>query len=196
MKENIKNALIIFARKPELGKVKTRLAATIGNNKALDIYTKLLMHTRSVVKEANAETFIFLTEPTQDNFWEPFSCELQIGNSLGERIQHAFEFIFKKNFYKCIIIGSDCPELSEEIVNSAFNKLETHDAVIGEAQDGGYYLLGTKHLIPALFKNKEWSTANVFSQTILDFKNEKLSYSTLPVLNDLDEEKDIPPEWL
>jgi glycosyltransferase A (GT-A) superfamily protein (DUF2064 family) len=81
-------------------------------------------------------------------------------------------------------------------VNTAFNKLENHDTVIGEAQDGGYYLLGTKHLIPALFKNKQWSTSNVYSQTILDFKNEKLSFSTLPVLNDLDEEKDIPPEWL
>ncbi len=196
MKGNTKNALIIFARKPELGKVKTRLAATIGNNKALDIYTKLLMHTRAVVKETDAETFIFLTEPTLDNFWDTFSCELQIGDTLGDKMQHAFKLIFEKNFQKCIIIGSDCPELSVEIVNTAFIELEKYDAVIGEAQDGGYYLLGTKHLTPALFKNKEWSTANVFSQTILDFENEKLSYSTLPVLNDLDEEKDIPPEWL
>lgn len=196
MKENIKNALIIFARKPELGKVKTRLAATIGNNKALDIYTKLLMHTRAVAMKANAETFIFLTELTQDNFWDTFSCEVQIGYTLGDRMQHAFELIFKKNFHKCIIIGSDCPELSVEIVNRAFNELEKHDAVIGAAEDGGYYLLGTKHLIPALFKNKQWSTAKVFNQTILDFKNENLSYSTLPVLNDLDEEKDIPFEWL
>ena len=196
MKENIKNALIIFARRPELGKVKTRLAATIGNNKALDIYTKLLIHTRAVVKETNAETFIFLTEPTIDNFWDTFSCELQIGDTLGDKMQHAFELIFEKNFQKCIIIGSDCPKLSVDIVNTAFNELEKYDAVIGEAQDGGYYLLGTNYLIPALFKNKEWSTANVFSQTILDFKNEKLSYGSLPVLNDLDEEKDIPLEWL
>ena len=196
MKENIKNALIIFARKPELGKVKTRLAVTIGNNKALDIYSKLLIHTRALVKETNAETFIFLTEPTLDNFWDTFSCELQIGDTLGDKMQHAFKLIFEKNFQKCIIIGSDCPKLSADIVNTAFNKLENHDTVIGEAQDGGYYLLGTKHLIPALFKNKQWSTSNVYSQTILDFKNEKLSYSTLPVLNDLDEEKDIPPEWL
>ena len=196
MKENIKNALIIFARKPELGKVKTRLAATIGNIKALDIYTKLLMHTRAIAKQTNVETFIFLTEPTLDNFWDTFSCELQIGETLGDKMQHAFKLIFEKNFQKCIIIGSDCPELSVEIVNTAFNELDKYDAVIGEAQDGGYYLLGTKYLIPALFKNKEWSTANVFSQTIFDFKYEKLSYCTLPVLNDLDEEKDIPSEWL
>lgn len=196
MKENNKNALIIFARKPELGKVKTRLAATIGNTKALDIYSKLLLHTRAVAEKANADAFIFLTDPTDDNFWDAFTCELQIGNGLGDKMQHAFELIFKKDFQKCIIIGSDCPKLSEDIVNTAFDELDKYDAVIGAAQDGGYYLLGTKKLFPALFKNKEWSTAHVFSQTILDFENEKLSYSTLPVLNDLDEEKDIPPEWL
>ena len=145
MKENIKNALIIFARKPELGKVKTRLAATIGNIKALDIYTKLLMHTRAIAKQTNVETFIFLTEPTLDNFWDTFSCELQIGETLGDKMQHAFKLIFEKNFQKCIIIGSDCPELSVEIVNTAFNELDKYDAVIGEAQDGGYYLLGTKY---------------------------------------------------
>ena len=196
MKEKNKNALIIFARKPELGKVKTRLAATIGNKKALEIYIKLLTHTRTIAEAANAEPFVFLTETTENNFWDTFSCELQLGNTLGERMLDAFSFILKKNYNKCIIIGSDCPKLSVEIVNTAFNYLDENDAVIGAAQDGGYYLLGIKKLIPALFRNKEWSTSNVFSQTIFDFENEKISYRTLPTLHDLDEEKDIPDEWL
>lgn len=190
------NALIIFARKPELGKVKTRLAASIGNNKALNIYKLLLNHTRSVAKAANATTFIFVTESVTDDFWGSFPCELQSGENLGEKMHHAFELIFAKGYKKCVIIGSDCPELSTEIINYAFEVLKDHAAVIGGANDGGYYLLGTKKLVPSLFQNKAWSTANVFENTIQDFINENLSYKQLPFLNDLDEEKDIPEGWL
>ena len=190
------NALIIFARKPELGKVKTRLAASIGNNIALDIYKLLLNHTRSVAKAANATTFIFVTESVTDDFWSSFPCELQSGENLGEKMHHAFELIFAKGYKNCVIIGSDCPELSTEIINYAFEVLKEHAAVIGGANDGGYYLLGTKKLVPSLFQNKAWSTANVFENTIQDFIKENLSYKQLPFLNDLDEEKDIPEGWL
>ena len=190
------NALIVFARKPELGKVKTRLAATVGKTKALEIYQKLLTHTHLVAQGSNASTFIFLTEILKYDFWKPFTCELQTGENLGEKMQNAFELIFAKGYKKCVIIGSDCPELSVEIIDNAFAALEQHDAVIGGANDGGYYLLGIKKIILSIFKNKEWSTANVFNNTVQDFKNEKLSYTTLPFLNDLDEEKDIPKEWL
>ena len=190
------NALIVFARKPELGKVKTRLAASIGKTKALEIYQKLLTHTHFIAKKSNATTFIFLTEISKYDFWNSFTCELQTGGSLGEKMQNAFELIFTKGYKRCVIIGSDCPELTSEIIDNAFTALEQHDAVIGGANDGGYYLLGTKKLILSVFKNKEWSTASVFENTIKDFKNEKLSYTMLPFLNDLDEEKDIPKEWL
>ncbi len=190
------NALIIFARQPELGKVKTRLAATVGNAKALEIYIRLLTHTREVAIASNATVFIFLTDASKTIFWNSFNCEVQSGASLGEKMKNAFEIIFTKGFKKCVIIGSDCPELSTEIINTAFNDLNNQDAVIGGAKDGGYYLLGTKKLIPSLFKDKEWSTATVYEKTITDFKNQNLSYSILPVLNDLDEEKDIPGEWI
>ena len=190
------NALIVFARKPELGKVKTRLARTVGDEKALDIYHHLLKHTRLIARAAKATTFIFLTEEIKNEYWSEFVCELQTGETLGEKMQHAFQSVFLKGFKKCVIIGSDCPELTPEIVNDAFGALDQFDAVIGGANDGGYYLLGTKKIIPSLFKNKEWSTANVFENTIKDFENEELSFFTLPFLNDLDEEKDIPAEWL
>ena len=190
------NALIIFARKPEVGKVKTRLAASIGNHRALDIYKLLLNHTRSVAKAANATTFIFVTETVTDDFWSSFPCELQKGENLGEKMQNAFELIFAKGYKKCVIIGSDCPELSTGIINNAFELLKDHAVVIGGANDGGYYLLGTKKLVPSLFQNKAWSTASVFENTIQDFINENLSYKQLPFLNDLDEEKDIPEGWL
>lgn len=85
-----KNALIIFARKPELGKVKTRLAATVVTEKALEIYKKLLAHTRSTIKAVLGNKYIFVTHKTADNFWEDFNLEIQNGDSLGEKMQNAF----------------------------------------------------------------------------------------------------------
>ena len=196
MKQDVKNGLIVFARKPVLGKVKTRLAATIGEIRALEIYKKLLIHTKAVAKEASCESFAFLTEIDKDDFWEEFSCQIQSGETLGDRMQEAFSLLFDKGFHHCIIIGSDCPSLKKEIINNAFDKLKINDIVIGAAEDGGYYLLGMKNLHSLLFKNKKWSTESVFKQTLIDINQLGLTYHTMPILNDLDEEKDIPAEWL
>ena len=196
MEQNVKKGLIIFARKPVLGQVKTRLAATIGDLKALNIYKRLLTHTRSVASLSTCHGFAFLTEKDEDDFWNGFSCELQSGDSLGDRMHEAFDLLFRKGYHHCVIIGSDCPKLTKEIINSAFDNLETNDIVIGAAADGGYYLLGMKKLHSSLFKNKNWSTENVFIQTLIDIKKQELTYHTMPVLNDVDEEKDIPAEWL
>ena len=196
MAEDVKKGLIIFARKPVLGKVKTRLAATVGELKALDIYKKLLIHTRTIAQSSSCDNFAFLTEQDDEAFWTGFSCELQSGENLGERMQEAFSLLFKKGYHQCIIIGSDCPGLTNEIIDNAFESLKTNDVVIGAAADGGYYLLGMKKLHSALFKNKNWSTEHVFTQTVNDIKQHQFLFKTMPVLNDVDEEKDVPPEWL
>ena len=155
-----------------------------------------MQHTRVVAKQLGCDRFVFLTEPTEDDFWDGFFGEQQEGNSLGEKMHHAFETLFKMGYKKCVIIGSDCPGLKKEIVENAFADLSENDVAIGPAEDGGYYLLGMKKLIPTLFINKEWSTQNVFKQTIVDLENLSLTYKILPVLNDVDEEKDVPVEWL
>ena len=196
MKQEFNNALIIFARKPVLGKVKTRLAATIGNAKALEIYKKLLDHTRAEATKANCEVFVFLTETDEEKFWEGFTCQLQNGENLGEKMEHAFNMILNKGYKECIIVGSDCPGLNVEIIDSAFENLRLKEIIIGPAEDGGYYLLGIKKMYSSLFRNKNWSTESVFLDTLLDIKKLGLSYHTMPILNDVDEEKDIPPEWL
>lgn len=196
MTKKFKNALIIFARKPVLGKVKTRLAATIGDIKALEIYKQLLNHTRTVAAKANCEVFVFLTENDEEAFWKGFNCQLQNGENLGDRMEHAFTFVLNEGYRQCIIIGSDCPGITVEIVDSAFENLHSKEIIIGAAEDGGYYLLGLKKMYSSLFRNKNWSTKSVFSDTLLDIKKLGLSYHTMPVLKDVDEEKDIPTEWL
>ena len=188
----MQNAIIIFIRNPELGKVKTRLAATIGNEKTLEIYKQLLQHTYEVVDEIYADKFVFYTDAVNENdIWNDYYKLVQADGALGQRMQHAFEFVFKLGYNNVCIIGSDCYDLNIDILRQAFTALKTNDVAIGPANDGGYYLLGLKEMKPALFLNKNWSTETVFTDTVLDCQNDKISYTTLPVLIDIDELSDL-----
>ena len=190
------NALIVFARKPELGKVKTRLAATIGDERALEIYVLLLEHTRSLLAAADCDPHIFLTSLHEDPFWNGFEKHLQDGKDLGERMHHAFERLLNRGYEKVLIIGSDCPKLTESHISEAFRCLNHCDVVIGPARDGGYYLLGMKQIYHELFVNKKWSTDTVFADTLFSIGEAGLSYVEMEVLSDVDEEGDIPEGWI
>ena len=192
MKEKL---LIIFYRNPELGKVKTRLAAAVGDEKALAIYLKLATHTREVALASDFDRVVYYSHhvDTEDNWQEnSFHKKLQVGNDLGIRMYNAFENAFRDGYAHVCIIGTDCLELTSEILSAAFEQLKAHDAVIGPARDGGYYLLGMKQLHKDLFANKEWSTDTVAERTIVDFQNLNLTYSQLPTLSDIDREEDLP----
>lgn len=191
---NHDSLLMIFARNPEIGKVKTRLAKTIGDEKALMIYLKLLEHTHAVANPVFADKAIFYSSRVQEfdilDYYK-FPKFLQKGDSLGERMERAFGQAFGQHYEKVVIIGSDCYELSTEIIEDAFTALDNHNVVLGPAHDGGYYLLGMDRHYPHLFKDKKWSTSDVLLDTILDLKKLKLSYQMLPTLSDVDEEKDL-----
>ncbi len=195
----MKNALLVFVRNPVLGKMKTRLARTLGDEKALVIYRKLLQHTQLICESVIAEKYLFYSDAIVDEAaWKDFEPRLQLGTDLGEKIYNAFSYVLKEPAYdeeplyeKAVIIGSDCYELTTSIIQEAFLQLEGHDVVIGPAADGGYYLLGMKETHPFLFQNKSWSTEKVLRQTLADLKERSLSYYLLPVLNDVDEEKDL-----
>lgn len=191
-----KNLLIIFYRNPELGKVKTRLAKTLGDEKALAIYLKLSSHTRAITENLAIDKVVYYSNfvDTED-VWPntTFQKKLQNGNDLGEKMNNAFAEGFQSGYERVCIIGTDCFELSRDIIKQAFDQLHTNDAVIGPAKDGGYYLLGMKKPIPVLFKNKAWSSDTVATDTIQNFKDLSLSYAQLAVLTDVDEEKDLPP---
>lgn len=194
----MKNLLIIFYRNPELGKVKTRLAKTLGDEKALAIYLTLSSHTRFITENLTIDKVIYYSNfvDTEDAWPNTsFHKRLQNGNDLGEKMHNAFTEGFKNGYERICIIGTDCFELSEGIVKQAFDQLHTNDAVIGPAKDGGYYLLGMKKLIPELFKNKTWSSDTVATDTIQNFKDLRLSYAQLAVLTDVDEQKDLPSNF-
>lgn len=189
-----KQALLIFAKNPEAGNVKTRLAATMGNSAALAIYNQLLLHTAAVTVYLPVDKFVFFSPfiPEED-VWDGrfYFKERQHGNDLGERMSNAFAITFDKGYDELVIIGSDCLELNAGIIMNAFAYLNQHDVVIGPAADGGYYLLGMKQMHKGLFENMEWSTATVLADTIIKSDSLGLKHYLLPVLKDIDEEKDL-----
>jgi uncharacterized protein len=193
-----KNLLIIFYRNPELGKVKTRLAKTLGDEKALAIYLKLSSHTRAITENLAIDKVVYYSNYVDtEDVWPntTFQKKLQNGNDLGEKMNNAFVEGFQSGYERVCIIGTDCFELSQDIIKQAFDQLHTNDAVIGPAKDGGYYLLGMKKHMPELFRNKMWSTDTVATDTIQNFKDLNITFAQLVVLSDVDEEKDLPANF-
>ena len=187
-----KNCLLIFTRNPELGKVKTRLAKTIGDEKALEIYYFLLEKTKQVTEQIQAEKRVFYDCFVDENdLWnsQTFQKFIQKGTDLGSRMQHAFSEAFQSGFEKVIIIGSDLYDLTPEIISTAFQQLDKNDVVIGPAIDGGYYLLGMKKLHQTIFQNKNWGTESVRKDTLTDLKDKEVFL--LEELNDVDVFEDI-----
>lgn len=187
-----KKALIIFTRNPELGKVKTRLAKSVGDESALKIYKFLIQHTVRITENLNVDKYIFYSETIHRNdSWNPdiFRKKLQKGEDLGERMQNAFSEIFGMGYEKAIIVGSDIYELEQKHIEEAFDALQTSQFVIGPATDGGYYLLGMKEITPEIFQNKNWGTSTVLEQTLADLKEKK--YVLLPERNDVDYYEDV-----
>lgn len=188
------NLLLVFVKNPQPGRVKTRLAATVGDQEALRIYLKLLERTRAITLPLSADKMVCYTpEVVANDLWdnEYYQKTKQSEGDLGERMQLAFAQGFAQGYQHICIIGSDCYELSSAVIEQAFEQLATNDVVIGPSTDGGYYLLGMNRLHPALFTNKTWSTASVGPATMRDLAALQLRGYELPTLTDVDEEDDL-----
>lgn len=189
-----KELLLIFVKKPEAGKVKTRLAATVGKQKALEIYQRLLQHTHDITQPLRCNKIVYYAPEIQrGDLWEEatFQKAQQTAGDLGEKMLQAFKAGFANNHQRVCIIGSDCYQLTTAIIERAFDLLNHHDVVLGPSKDGGYYLLGMAQLHEMLFHEKQWSTSSVCNSTISDIKKANLSYALLPELIDVDQEEDL-----
>ena len=186
--------LIIFVKNPIAGQVKTRLAATVGEARALEIYRKLLDHTTKITIELPIDKVVYYSNFIDGNdHWDQinYQKQLQTPGGLGQKMSAAFEWGFQSGYREICIIGSDCYELTPEIIMNGFQALSTHDAVLGPTRDGGYYLLGMKKIREELFQNKNWGTDSVAADTLNDLKRLSLEYQTLELLNDVDVEEDL-----
>lgn len=199
MKNFNKKAVIVFAKYPQKGKVKTRLASTLGERFAADFYKVCAEHTfKEILKVNKNDTrhFLFYSDENDKNKirkWTHFKFLLfnQQGEDLGEKMLNAFHSVFKNDVSKSIIIGTDLPDISSYIINDAFELLNESDVVLGPATDGGYYLLGMKKIIKELFIELPWSTEKLFRQTLKVINDLNLQVSILPELSDIDTESDL-----
>jgi len=186
---------MVFVRNPELGRVKTRMAKSIGDQAALEIYKILSKHTSKIISEIDSDQLIFYSDKIQDNdIWTATNCKKQIQTKgdLGQKMLAAFQYGFSLGYQKIIIIGSDLYSLRPKHIESAFEQLENYDVVIGPALDGGYYLLGLNFIIPKIFKQKQWSTSSVLKETLSDLK--EFNVNLLEPLNDIDTYEDLKKE--
>jgi rSAM/selenodomain-associated transferase 1 len=193
MLKNNKNALIVFIKNPIRGKVKTRIAATMGEEAALMIYRKLLRHTQQVALSVSVTRFLYYGDfiLLNDKWDNGFQKRLQTQHAdLGERMGDAFGQVFAEKYEKVVIIGSDCALLTPNMVQNAFDQLDAYDFVIGPATDGGYYLLGMCAAHSDIFKNIIYSTDSVLQKTIENIDLLQKTTFLLPTLSDTDDEKD------
>ncbi len=193
-----RTALIIFLRYPEPGKVKTRLAAKVGDKAAADFYKACTEYIIQVTRFANAyiTRYVYYSEPNDREriaqwLGKSYSLHQQCGDGLGERMKDAFETAMSNGAARAIIIGTDAPDITGDILEHALLQLETSDVVVGPAFDGGYYLLGLNCMYPGLFEGITWGSDNVFEKTMDKIQSDNLRFYLLPMLHDIDNVTDL-----
>lgn len=193
-----RKGLIIFAREPLPGKVKTRLAASIGDAAAAGLYEAMLQDVLAISRKIkDVETMVFWDceesglQPLADRY--RCSSRRQADGDLGQRMQAAFTDMFDNGFEQCCIIGSDIPDLPSDYIKEAFDLLtaEKADSIFGPSADGGYYLLGLTLVIPQLFTNIKWSTPLVLRQSLEAAREAGATTALLPVWHDIDTREDL-----
>lgn len=185
-------AIIVFLRTPEQGKVKTRLAKSLGDLEALRIYRHLISRTLMTVSDCHLPTYLYfhprIDHAIQESF-STFNHHVQEEGDLGWKMYKAFEDILSRH-PRAILIGTDCPYLTPALLAAALTSLEHHDLVIGPAKDGGYYLIGLNKNEIKLFEDISWSTETVFRDTLTIIQGQHLSCHILPELSDIDQIED------
>ncbi len=188
---NDQTALLIFAKYPHPGTVKTRLANRIGDETATKLYSAFTEITLQRIRKISKKDCIIYFSPSQDESlfrsWlgEQFQFLPQCDGVLGERFIHAFSRLLPE--YKNVIaLGSDSPDLPLDYIQRSIDSFKENEAVIGPSSDGGYYLIGLKNSRPELFKEIPWSTPEVYERTLAKAMVLGLSMKMLPPWYDID----------
>ncbi len=190
--------LIIFAREPLPGMVKTRLAAALGDLAAAELYETMLQDVLKTARQlSDIETVVFwdCEEESLLRLADRYRCcsRHQRSGDLGARMQAAFEVMFANGCEHCCIIGSDAPDLPLSYIQEAYRMLEVRqtDVVFGPCIDGGYYLLGMRQVWPQLFTGMTWSCADVLEQSLAAARDSALTAALLPEWQDIDTLNDL-----
>jgi len=190
--------LLFFVKYPEKGKVKSRLAAVIGDDSAVSVYKNLVAQMLSTVKEGSFPLYICFfpknaQKPIKNWLGREYRYIPQHGKDLGERMRNGFINGFAMGYKRVVLIGSDIPDLPMKYIEEGFKSLKEMDAVIGPAYDGGYYLIGFNQstFSPQVFEGMAWGTENVFDETMKKLKRFRRAVHTLPYQRDIDTAEDL-----
>ena len=196
------DAILVFVRAPEAGRVKSRLAAQIGDGAALRVYRRLAEHAVAEARALGAAVSLRIHYTPADRggevrAWLGSTAEYlpQVDAELGARMAAAFEAAFAAGHRRVVIIGSDLPELSADVLRRAFGLLDSSPVVLGPAADGGYYLLGLRGMVPGVFDGVPWSTARVLEATVARLRAAGCEPAMLETMRDVDEAADLPAGW-
>ncbi|NRD21747.1 glycosyltransferase [Winogradskyella litoriviva] len=183
--------VIVFVKNIKLGTVKTRLAKTIGDFGAFEVYTELVKITEKATQALAFDKRIYFSTSVVDSQWPNDFKTVQNGTDLGERMNNAFIDGFKAGYKKIVLIGSDLPDINASHISKGIDALETSDVVFGPAEDGGYYLVGLSQPNTTIFTDKPWSQPNLLTETLQELHKNNVSVSTLDTLNDIDTFEDL-----
>jgi rSAM/selenodomain-associated transferase 1 len=186
----VTHRLLIFVKAPRPGRVKTRLAETLGPNAACRAYCRMVDRLLSRLAGLDPVQLCFAPDDAAQEIrpWlQPnWRSTPQGPGDLGQRLERAFLDTFASGAQRVVVIGSDCPYVTAEDIETAWSALRDHDMVIGPAEDGGYWLLGLTANQPSLFQAIPWSSDRVFRETMIEAEKLGLKVHTLRTLADLD----------
>lgn len=190
--------IFIMMKYPQVGRVKARLAKSIGDESATNLYRMFIRDTLTTVQILDIPYYIAVYPPESQKQVEKwlgpsYHVFQQQGMDIGERLQSGFTTMFEKGYQRVIALASDSPDLPIEILRDAVSALQTHEAVIGPASDGGYYLIGFSQepSILEAFEDISWSTETVFRETLSKIKSVTQNIHILPEWIDIDTKSDL-----
>ena len=191
-----KNALILFARDPVIGQVKTRLQRFLAPETVLELYRRFLKDSiRLIHTVKGADRFIGVAPSDLSGFFSRLDGQFdvtlfdQTGKDLGEKMQHAFESRFAAGYEKVVIIGSDSPSLPPGYIEQAF--AASKDLILGPSTDGGYYLIGMTQKFVDVMQGIDWGSERVLEQTLKRVQAQDVSLELLPLWYDVDQREDL-----
>jgi hypothetical protein len=189
MKEN--RFLIVFAKEPRCGQVKTRLSDCLSRKQAVGLYKAFIQDTIEISSKCKNCTRILAYHAEGNPLYlkkvaNGYTFYKQQKTSLGQRLYNAFVFARNQGSTKTVIIGSDAPDLPISYIETAFSKLSRHDLIFGPSKDGGYYLVGLKMPVRNIFQGIKWSTSSVLQESLLKAKKANKSVYLLKPWQDVD----------
>lgn len=183
--------IVVFARAPILGQVKTRLASETGQARALEIYRALTERVLAAVQRVGAQVIVAYTPADAGSMMRAWlgtsvAQEPQADGDLGTRMAAAFVTRMADGADRVVIVGTDCPTITRETITAALTALDDADVVFGPALDGGYYLIAARALHDALFRDVPWSSASTLDVSLARAREAGLRVTLLTLMRDID----------